>query len=128
MKKFHSKKGLAILFLFLLSSCESSYEYKYSISNKANSTITIFYSTYSNDSVIKIAPGETKELFKTSHGIEGSGGPFQRDIRKDLKTIEVKIGTTDSAYNIRDNKFWTFEKISSYNAKYNASINGRQSY
>lgn len=110
---------LLILTIFSLSACEYAYDYTYQVKNETDSELKIELKTFRIDSIYTIAVNETKVLFITDHGIEGSKGPYFDDVSVDLdKFIVTKNDTLVSSKNYLDNSSWNFE-----NGLYSTTIN-----
>jgi hypothetical protein len=106
-------KPLIIIFgLFLIiTSCEHSYDYSYTVINKTDKQIKVYVKTFRIDSTFIISNDSTKTLFVADHGIEGSKGPYFRDVNEDLDIFRVTINDTlSSTRNYLKNESWTFNK------------------
>ncbi|MDD2306749.1 MAG: hypothetical protein PHP53_18760 [Prolixibacteraceae bacterium] len=115
--------NLKLIFLFLiimaLASCEYAYDYTYQVTNNNESEVKIELKTFRIDSVFTIEANETKILFITDHGVEGSKGPYFDNVTIDLdKFIVTKNDTLVSSKNYLDNSSWNFD-----NGLYSTTIN-----
>ncbi len=81
---------LILLSVGLLSSCEYAYTYSYSVTNSSDTTVDVKIKTVRIDSVFKLTKDDTKILFMTEHGIEGSKGPYPHVWRKHPLVPELK--------------------------------------
>lgn len=103
------------------SSCEYSYDYSYTITNKSDDTIKVTIKTNEMDSTIKIGLDESKVLFVTDHGVEGSEGPYFRDVLMDLDVCLVqKADTLKSKHDYLENDSWSFHQ-----GDYSAIVNNK---
>ncbi len=100
---------MAILILF--SSCDYVYDYTYQLTNSTDSEIKIKLATYSIDSIYSISAHETKILFVTDHGVEGSKGPYFDDVSFDLKEfLVIQTDTVTSTIDYLVNSSWDFNE------------------
>ena len=109
---------LIVLFVISmsLSSCDSLYDYTYQVKNETDSEVKIELKTFHIDSIYTIGVNETKVLFITDHGVEGSKGPYFDNVSVDLKKIIVtKNDTVVSSKNYLDNSSWFFDNGLYYN-------------
>ena len=122
MKKNKDRRNLFLIVLLAILtfiSCDYVYDYTYEVTNKADSAIQIELNTLRIDSTYVIGVNETKILFITEHGLEGSKGPYFDDVSADLdKFIVTKNDTLISSKNYLDNSSWTF-----YEGIYSTTIN-----
>ena len=95
--------------LILLSGCEYSYDYSYTVTNKSDRQIHVFVKTFEIDSTFLIQKDSTKKLFITWHGVEGSKGPYSRNVNVDLDSFKVtKQDIIKSKRDYLKNDAWTF--------------------
>lgn len=100
-----------LILVFILTSCEYSYDYSYVVTNKTDAEIKVHVKTFRIDSVFVILMDSSKLLFIDDHGIEGSKGPYFDDVINDLDKFEVtKNDTLKSKRDYLKNDMWTFEK------------------
>jgi hypothetical protein len=111
-----------VLLSLTINSCERGYHYSYNLFNNTDSIIYVNFKTGFNDTIIVVKPNETKEIFTTYHGLEGSRGPYKRDVKDDIYDISIKRGSKLSYNNYRKNELWTFEKKSDFKAVYEAVV------
>lgn len=126
MKFYHIK---FILFLFVcsfFSSCEHGYSYNYVLTNNTDTTVTLFIETFSQDTVFTFLLNETQNIFSTFHGMEGPGGPFQSEVKYDLKSIIIKRGKKISMKDYRKNESWKFIKKDKFRAEYKSIVNNSE--
>jgi hypothetical protein len=109
----------------ILASCEYSYNYTYSIKNNADSTISVHLKTYKSDSVYSIQSDSTETVYFTDHGIEGSRGPYFKDVSNDLQFISVMKGNTGSGRDYKTNSSWLFIKTNG-SGVYTATVNNNE--
>ena len=103
------KAILCFATLILLSSCDYVYDYTYQVTNSTDSEIKIELVTHSVDSTYLISSNETKILFVTDHGVEGSKGPYFEDVSFDLKEFLVtKADTLSSTRDYLANSSWNY--------------------
>jgi hypothetical protein len=94
-----------------MSGCEYAYDYSYTVTNKSDGQITVYVKTFRVDSTFSIPMDSTKILFIKDHGIEGSKGPYFRNVTEDLESFTVtKSDTLKSTRDYLDNEAWSFEK------------------
>lgn len=99
------------LTLVLLQSCDYFYDYTYQISNRSDQTVTIQLTASRFDSSYVLQPNETRTLFITHHGIEGSKGPYYSDVSSDITNLIIKQGdTTSSKRDYTLNASWNYEE------------------
>jgi hypothetical protein len=72
-----------------LVSCDYVYDYQYQVTNHSDTTIALRRTNYGIDTTIFIDAGSTQVVVAKSHGVEGRGGPFFRDVNLDFDTIIV---------------------------------------
>ena len=97
-------------FLLIMSGCEYAYDYSYTVTNKSDGQIKVYVKTFRIDSTFSIPKDSTKLLFIKDHGIEGSKGPYFRNVTDDLESFVVTKG--DTLKSMRDylkNDAWTFK-------------------
>ena len=95
--------------LLLLTSCDYEWPYSYIVTNSTDTTIKVYVKTFDIDSIFIIKKDSIKTLFHLNHGIEGSKGPYFRDVNKDLNKFEIiKNDTIKSKRNYLKNDAWTF--------------------
>lgn len=99
-----------LISLGLLTSCEYTYHYSYTVTNSTDTTISIHIKTYKADSVYTLPKDIKKTIYMTDHGIEGSKGPYFKDVNKDLNIFMVMKGQLNSRRNYLTNESWTFDK------------------
>ena len=110
------KKHIPIVFITLLlligaTGCEYSYGYSYVVTNKSDAQIKVNIKTFKEDSVYEIGVNESKVLYVTEHGIEGSKGPYFRDVVMDLDVFLVKKNDSlKSKKDYLENDSWNFHK------------------
>ena len=105
-----------------LNACEQGYSYNYILTNKTDTVITVNIKTLAKDTTFILLADETKNIFSTFHGMEGSGGPFLSPVRFDLERVIIKKGKKISLKDYRNIKSWQFIKISNYKAEYKAIV------
>lgn len=104
------KKLVLPLFLFLFfTSCENSYNYSYTITNSTDTIISIHIKTYKIDSTYTLAKDIKKTIYITDHGVEGSKGPYFKDVNQDLTIFLVTRGQLNAKKNYLNNDSWTFK-------------------
>jgi hypothetical protein len=110
------------LFL-LMTSCEYGYDYSYKVINKVDSQIDVHVKTYKIDSTYSILKDSSKILFVTGHGIEGSHGPYFKDVKFDLQEFTViKNDSLKSNKDYLQNEAWIFSKEPSYEGLYTTTV------
>ena len=110
-RKYYRIGFMALLFLIGATSCEYSYSYSYIVTNKCDAPINVNIKTFKEDSVYEIGVNESKVLYVTEHGIEGSKGPYFRDVVMDLDVFLVeKNDTLKSNKDFLENDRWSFNK------------------
>lgn len=108
--------------LSAFSSCEHGYSYNYILTNKTDTTISVYIKTFYEDTTFIFLPEETREIYSTFHGMEGNGGPFLSEVKLDLDSIIVKKGKKKSLKDYRKTKAWEFIKNDKYRAEYKSVV------
>jgi hypothetical protein len=91
--------------------CKGPYDYSYRVTNQTDAEIKVIYHIYLGEKTLNIKPDSTGTLLMTTHGGESSGGPFFRDVKKDLYQIEIyKNSTLKSKRDYTLNENWVFDK------------------
>lgn len=122
MKVYYFKLFFFVFVLAAFSSCEQGYSYNYILTNNTDTTITVFIKTFSQDTTFTFLPGETKNIFSTFHGMEGSGGPFLSEVKFDLDKIIIKKGERISLKDYLKTKSWKFIKKDKIKAEYKSIV------
>ena len=89
-------------------SCDYGYLYRYEIINNTECRITVDIKTDEGNVNYVIEKHETKMIYETTHGVQGSKGPYFRDVYRDLKKCVVSRNDTISNKNYLDNSSWNF--------------------
>lgn len=98
-----------VVLLMIISGCEYTYDYTYTVTNKSDGNIKVSVKTFHIDSTYTIPVDSTKILFTTDHGIEGSTGPYFSNVTDDLDSFMVKKNDTiNSTRNYLVNEAWVF--------------------
>lgn len=119
MKLFSFIIGL----VFLMTSCEYSYEYSYKVTNKSDSEIYVNIKTFRIDTTFFILKDSSKVLVTSNHGNEGSHGPYFENVKIDLdKFIVTKNDNVKSNRDYLMNDAWTFTKEPSFKGLYSAIV------
>jgi hypothetical protein len=95
--------------VLLLTSCEYSYNYSYTVSNRTDTTIAIHIKTYRIDTLYKVLKDSNEIVYMDSHGIEGSKGPYFQNVSMDLDSFTVTKNGITSIRNYLENNNWGFE-------------------
>lgn len=104
-------KLLLVISICSLCSCEYAYDYTYQVTNNTNAEVKTELKTFEIDSVYTIDIKETKALFVTWHGVEGSKGPYFEDVNRDLDYFVVtKNDTLISKRSYLNNSSWEFNE------------------
>ena len=99
---------IIICTMFIVTSCDYCYIYRYVITNDTESCIVVDLETYNESVKYVIEKHETKIIFETTHGVQGSGGPFFKDVSFDLEKCVVSSNDTISNKNYLHNSSWIF--------------------
>lgn len=122
MRKKNIKIIAVLIAIFSLSSCDYLYDYTYQVKNETDSQLSIELKSHMIDSVYMIGANETKILFITDHGVEGSKGPYFKDVSFDLKRFVVtKDDTLVSSKNYLVNSSWNYD-----NGLYSTTVNNEE--
>jgi len=61
------------------------------------------------DTVFLMSKEVTCTIYRTTHGVEGRGGPFFDDVNKDLSAFTISIGEQHSTKNYLSNDSWLYD-------------------
>jgi len=106
------KRLFALLSLIvMMTSCDYSYNYSYTVTNKTDAQIKVYVKTFCIDSTYTIMKDAKQTLFVTDHGIEGSKGPYFQNVTGDLDNLRItKNDTFTSTRDYLKNESWIFNK------------------
>ena len=86
--------------------------YEYQVVNSTNFEIKVDVLATLNaftDTTYTIGAQQSKIIYYTSHGVEGSGAPYFQDVAVDLQTIKIrKNDTIVSNRDYRQNNNWQY--------------------
>ncbi len=113
---YYSKKEILKKFIYItlilifIVSCDYMYDYTYEVTNNSDSNIKIKLKTFNLDSVFNVNQNEIKILFITHHQVEGSDGPYFKDVSFDLANFIVsKNDTIFSKKDYLNNSSWQYD-------------------
>ncbi|HKR07416.1 MAG TPA: hypothetical protein VJY62_22470 [Bacteroidia bacterium] len=92
-----------------LSSCDHLYTYTYTLSNHADTTITVHLKANNLDTIYAVPNNETKLLYVVTH-LGDAHGPDFINVSEDLKTFLVTKKNVASHRDYLKNETWNFEK------------------
>jgi hypothetical protein len=98
----------AIVTAFVWTGCKTSYDYTYSAINQTDTVITIVVVTPTTNETHTLTAGEKKILYTGNHGLEKKGGPYNQDVKKEIKEFIVMKGVKRSTRDYLTNDAWTF--------------------
>lgn len=105
------KTILYISLFSLFCSCEHTYNYSYTLTNDADTSVQVSYITKDAvDSVIELNKNETRLFLIDDHGLEGGKGPYQKDVVQDFIVLSVSKNGLNSTRNYLKNEGWTYSE------------------